>query len=271
MKKDKLHRRAQDKKRNELGLPKMEVFQEYYGIPPPPGAFGPFLRLNPGDIVELTKAEAEHNWWEGRNTATNEVGWFPCNRVRPYVHGPPQDLSVHLWYAGPMERAGAESILTNRSDGTYLVRQRVKDTAEFAISIKYNVEVKHIKIMTSEGLYRITERKAFRGLPELVEFYQQNSLKDCFKSLDTTLQFPYKEPERRAISKPAAGSTKYFGTAKARYDFCARDRSELSLKEGDIIKILNKKGQQGWWRGEIYGRIGWFPSNYVEEDYSEYC
>nr|XP_034353699.1 proto-oncogene vav isoform X4 [Arvicanthis niloticus] len=232
MKKDKLHRRAQDKKRNELGLPKMEVFQEYYGIPPPPGAFGPFLRLNPGDIVELTKAEAEHNWWEGRNTATNEVGWFPCNRVRPYVHGPPQDLSVHLWY---------------------------------------NVEVKHIKIMTSEGLYRITEKKAFRGLLELVEFYQQNSLKDCFKSLDTTLQFPYKEPERRAINKAPAGSTKYFGTAKARYDFCARDRSELSLKEGDIIKILSKKGQQGWWRGEIYGRIGWFPSNYVEEDYSEYC
>lgn len=42
----------------------MEVCQEYYGLPPPPGAFGPFLRLNPGDIVELTKAEAEHNWWE---------------------------------------------------------------------------------------------------------------------------------------------------------------------------------------------------------------
>uniref|UniRef100_A0A2I2YZH1 Vav guanine nucleotide exchange factor 1 n=1 Tax=Gorilla gorilla gorilla TaxID=9595 RepID=A0A2I2YZH1_GORGO len=192
MKKDKLHRRAQDKKRNELGLPKMEVFQEYYGLPPPPGAIGPFLRLNPGDIVELTKAEAEQNWWEG----------------------PPQDLSVHL----------------------------------------YNVEVKHIKIMTAEGLYRITEKKAFRGLTELVEFYQQNSLKDCFKSLDTTLQFPFKEPEKRTISKPAVGSTKYFGTAKARYDFCARDRSELSLKEGDIIKILNKKGQQGWWRGEIYGR-----------------
>uniref|UniRef100_A0A2K5IIA7 Vav guanine nucleotide exchange factor 1 n=1 Tax=Colobus angolensis palliatus TaxID=336983 RepID=A0A2K5IIA7_COLAP len=181
MKKDKLHRRAQDKKRNELGLPKMEVFQEYYGLPPPPGAIGPFLRLNPGDIVELTKAEAEQNWWEG----------------------PPQDLSVHLWYAGPMERAGAESILANRSDGTFLVRQRVKDAAEFAISIKYNVEVKHIKIMTAEGLYRITEKKAFRGLTELVEFYQQNSLKDCFKSLDTTLQFPFKEPEKRTISKPA--------------------------------------------------------------------
>ena len=41
------------------------------------------------------------------------------------------------------------------------------------------------------------------SVQELVEFYQQNSLKDCFKSLDTTLQFPFKEPERRAISKPA--------------------------------------------------------------------
>ncbi|XP_049645376.1 proto-oncogene vav isoform X3 [Suncus etruscus] len=265
------HRRQQDKEKNKLGLPKMEVCAEYYGLPPPPGAFGPFLRLSPGDIVELTKAEAEQNWWEGRNTATNDVGWFPCNKVKPYVYGPPQDLSVFLWYAGPMERAEAESILTNRSDGTFLVRQRVKDAAEFAISIKYNVEVKHIKIMTAEGLYRITDKKAFRGLMELVEFYQQNSLKDCFKSLDTSLQYPFKEPERRNISRPTAGSTKYFGTAKARYDFCARDRSELSLKEGDIIRILNKRGQQGWWRGEIYGRIGWFPANYVEEDYSEYC
>ncbi|KAM9101773.1 proto-oncogene vav isoform X1 [Sarcophilus harrisii] len=272
MRKHKTSRSAPDKRKNELGLPKMEVCQEYYGLPPPPVAFGPFLRLNPGDIVELTKAEAEQNWWQGRNTATNEVGWFPCKKVKPFVHGPPQDLSVRLWYAGPMERAGAENILTNRSDGTFLVRQRVKDNAEFAISIKFNMEVKHIKILTAEGLYRITEKKAFRGLVELVEFYQQNSLKDCFKSLDTMLQFPFKEPERRAIARaPAAGSTRYFGSAKARYDFCARDRTELSLKEGDIIKIISKKGHQGWWRGEIYGRIGWFPSNYVEEDYSEYC
>uniref|UniRef100_A0A8C3TG83 Vav guanine nucleotide exchange factor 1 n=1 Tax=Chelydra serpentina TaxID=8475 RepID=A0A8C3TG83_CHESE len=264
-------RPAQERKKNDLGLPKMEVCQEYYGLPPPPVAFGPSLRLSMGDIVELTKAEVEQLWWEGRNTSTNEIGWFPCQRVKPYVCNPPPDFSVYLWYAGPMERAEAEQILTNRSDGTFLVRQRVKDAAEFAISIKFNVEIKHIKILTSEALYRITEKKAFKGLIELVEFYQQNSLKDCFKTLDTTLQFPFKEPEQRAISRPPAGGLKYFGSAKARYDFCARDRTELTLKEGDIIKILSKKGQQGWWKGEIYGRVGWFPANYVEEDYSEYC
>lgn len=51
------------------------------------------------------------------------------------------------------------------------------------------------------------------------------------------------------------GSTKSFGVARARYDFSARDRSELSLQEGDTIKILSKKGHSGWWKGEVYGRV----------------
>ncbi|XP_066469524.1 proto-oncogene vav isoform X2 [Tiliqua scincoides] len=271
MKKYKSNRHTQERKKSDMGLPKLEVCQGYYGLPPPPVAFGPPLRLNVGDIIELNKAEAEQLWWQGRNTSSNEVGWFPCKKVKPYVSTPPPDLSVCLWYAGPMERGEAEQILTNRSDGTFLVRQRIKDAAEFAISIKYNAEIKHIKIQTTEGLYRITEKKAFKGLIELIEFYQQNSLKDCFKNLDTVLQLSFKEPETKTMSRPAGKSLKYFGSAKARYNYCARDRTELSLTEGDIIKILNKKGQLGWWKGEIYGRVGWFPANYVEEDYSEYC
>ncbi|NWX94490.1 VAV protein, partial [Nothoprocta pentlandii] len=143
----------------------MEASQPYSGIPPPPGNMGPPLRLSPGDIVEVMKAEAEQLWWQGRNAATGESGWFPCSAVRPYICPP----HFTLWlpptrYAGPMERGEAEQLLTPRSDGTFLVRQRVKDAGEFAISIKYRAEIKHIKVMTAEGLYRITEKKAFKGL-----------------------------------------------------------------------------------------------------------
>ncbi|KAM4700473.1 proto-oncogene vav isoform 1-T1 [Discoglossus pictus] len=268
-KKQKPGRGAQSKK-TDSGLTKMETFQEYFGLPPPPIAFGPALRMEKGHIIELTKAEADQHWWEGRNTSSNEIGFFPCSHVKPFVSTPVPDLSLFPWYAGPMERKEAEQSLANRSDGTFLVRQRVKDAGEFAISIKFNMEVKHMKVTPQDGLWKLTEKKGFKGLPDLVGFYQQNTLKDCFKLLDTTLQFPFKEPENRENPKTDK-RMKYFGSARARYDFCARDRTELTLKEGDIIRILSKKGQQGWWKGEVYGKIGWFPSNYVEDDFSEYC
>ncbi|MGH0133953.1 UNVERIFIED_CONTAM: hypothetical protein FKN15_038124 [Acipenser sinensis] len=164
------------------GLPKMEVSQEYYGMPPPPVAFGQPLRLALGDIIELTKAEVDQSWWE---------------RLPP-------DLTMYSWFAGNMERSGAENLLSTRSDGTYLVRQRQKDAGEYAISIKFNVEIKHIKVTTSSGLFQINEKKAFKGLIELVEFYQRNTLKECFKALDTTLQFPFQEPEQQTVAKSPA-------------------------------------------------------------------
>ncbi|TRZ07723.1 hypothetical protein HGM15179_019385, partial [Zosterops borbonicus] len=173
-------------------------------------------------------------------------------------------------FGGSLERAEAEQALSPRSDGAFLVRQRLRDPGDFAISLKFRGQVKHIKVAASGGLYWVTERKAFRGLVELVEFYQRHSLRDCFKALDTTLAVPYRDPESRP-GPPDTRAARSFGSAKARYAFSARDRTELSLREGDIVRVLSKRGQPGWWKGEIYGRVGWFPANYVDEDYSDYC
>ncbi|XP_075460559.1 proto-oncogene vav isoform X2 [Ascaphus truei] len=269
LKKNKPCRGAQNKM-TESGLPKMEACQEYLGLPPPPIAFGPALRMEIRDIIELTKADADQHWWEGRNTCRNDIGFFPSSHVKPFLCCPVQDLSVYPWYAGSMERREAEILLSNRSDGTFLVRQRAKDSGEFAISIKFNLEIKHMKVTAQDGLWRLKEKRGFKGLTDLVGYYQQNSLKDCFKLLDTTLAIPFKDPERTDTPRTDE-RMKYFGSVRARYDFCARDRTELTLKEGDAIRIISKKGQQGWWKGEVYGKVGWFPSNYVEEDFSVYC
>lgn len=255
------------------GLPKMEVCLDYYGLPPPPVAFGQPLQLTVGDVVELTRAEVDLQWWEGRNLTIGEVGWFPCSKVQPYLPGPSPELTGLPWFAGNMDRSGAKTLLMPRSDGTFLVRQ--KDAGEFAISLKFNMDTRHIKVTYSEGLYRINEKKAFKGLYELVQYYQENSLKECFKDVDSKLQTPYKQPEQNATvntSAPAHNTgERYFGTAKVRYDFSARDRTELSLREGDTVKIISKKAHNGWWRGEVYGRVGLFPANYVEEEHSDYC
>ncbi|MCJ8748250.1 hypothetical protein PDJAM_G00162790 [Pangasius djambal] len=269
--------RSATQRQTKPGLPKMEVCHDYYGVPPPPVAFGQPLHLTAGDVIELTRADVDLQWWEGRNLTVGEVGWFPCSKVQPFLHRAPPDLTGFLWFAGNMDRSEAKSLLISRSDGTFLIRQ--KDGGEFAISIKFNMDIRHIKITLAEGLYRINDKKAFKGLIELVQYYQENSLKECFKDVDTRLLIPYKHPEQSVSSHshtythtPTRGmSERYFGTAKVRYDFSARDRTELSLREGDTVKIISKKAHNGWWKGEVYGRVGLFPANYVEEEHSDYC
>uniref|UniRef100_A0A8C0TZT3 Guanine nucleotide exchange factor VAV3 n=2 Tax=Passeriformes TaxID=9126 RepID=A0A8C0TZT3_CYACU len=278
----------------------MQVIRNYNGIPQPAAQDGPPLHIQIGDTIELIRGDAHSLFWQGRNLTTGELGFFPSDAVKPSPCVPkPVDYSSQLWFAGAMERLQAESELINRVNSTYLVRHRTKESGEYAISIKYNNEVKHIKILTRDGFFHIAENRKFKNLMELVEYYKHHSLKEGFRSLDTTLQFPYKESENSVgqrsnrtggnapslfcgfsfVTPPdysfvppsstpfwSVLSPKVIGIAIARYDFCARDMRELSLLKGDVVKIYTKMSANGWWRGEVNGRVGWFPSTYVEED-----
>lgn len=57
------------------------------------------------------------------------------------------------------------------------------------------------------------------------------------------------------MSLPLVLTPKVIGVAIARYDFSSRDTRELSLQEGDVVKIYTKAGANGWWRGEVNGRV----------------
>uniref|UniRef100_A0A671NBG4 Guanine nucleotide exchange factor VAV3-like n=1 Tax=Sinocyclocheilus anshuiensis TaxID=1608454 RepID=A0A671NBG4_9TELE len=132
---------------------------------------------------------------------------------------------------------------------------------------RYNNDVKHIKILTKEGFFYIAENRKFRSILELIEYYKHHSLREGFRTLDTTLQFAYREPENGANStycaqtpmlsktQVAMFTPKVMGVAIACYDFSSRDTRELSLQEGDVVKIYSKTGANGWWRGEVNGRV----------------
>ncbi|XP_053185439.1 guanine nucleotide exchange factor VAV3-like [Scomber japonicus] len=252
-----------------LGLPRMVVIRDYSGIPCPQR--GPPLSIHAGDVIELMFADLHSSWWQGRILATSKIGFFPSDAVRPCPCVPkPVDYSAQLWFAGPMERYQAEVELVDQGNSTYLVRHRSKECTEYAISIKFNDKVKHIKILTKDGCFYIAESRLFKTVLDLVEYYKQHSLKEGFSSLDTTLQVPYREPAHQAWQRGPRFSVSVFsprvvGIAVARYDFSSRDTRELSLLQGDLIKIYTKMSN-GWWKGEVDGRVGWFPSTYVEEE-----
>ncbi|KAG2469794.1 VAV2 factor, partial [Polypterus senegalus] len=249
--------------------PKMIAVRNYHGNPVPPSK--PALSFQTGEVIELIKGDPDSTWWE------------------PYLNRPlsrEPDYSAYPWFAGNMERQQADNLLKSHPSGTYLIRERTAEAERFAISIRFNDEVKHIKVVEKDNWIHITEAKKFECLLELVEYYQMHSLKESFKLLDTTLRYPYKsreKPTSRANTRSPASCASYnfsflspqglnfssqtsapfwsvftprvIGTAVARYNFAARDMRELSLREGDVVKIYSKiGGDQGWWKGEANGR-----------------
>ncbi|KAK4688337.1 peroxin-13, partial [Tremellales sp. Uapishka_1] len=56
--------------------------------------------------------------------------------------------------------------------------------------------------------------------------------------------------------------------ARTKFEFKATEEWELNLGRDEIVAVLEKRskdGEEGWWRGRTRdGRLGWFPSNYVE-------
>ena len=53
----------------------------------------------------------------------------------------------------------------------------------------------------------------------------------------------------------------------AMHDYYPQHQSAtcLSFRAGQVIHVLNRDSS-GWWDGELEGRRGWFPSNYVNAE-----
>ena len=58
------------------------------------------------------------------------------------------------------------------------------------------------------------------------------------------------------------------------YDYIAQNDDELAFGKGQIINVLSKEDPD-WWKGELNGSVGLFPSNYVklttDTDPSQQC
>lgn len=51
--------------------------------------------------------------------------------------------------------------------------------------------------------------------------------------------------------------------AKAIYSFSARNDKELSVKKGDLIKVIAMTPDKNWWEAIHENKRGYIPSNYV--------
>ncbi|XP_039884591.1 CD2-associated protein-like, partial [Simochromis diagramma] len=202
------------------------------------------LELKVGNIVEITE-EVEEGWWSG--TLNGKSGLFPSNFVKELEPMGDVGESNDTSRADDTDGNGAESIGTPTSP------------------------------LPTLGNGGIAQPKKIKG----VGF--GDIFKDASYKKRHSVQTPDKEeknenpiPSIPLAAKPAPPNTtdsqKADGDSKAKakeyckvaYAYKATNEDELTLNEGDIVHVLSKDtGEPGWWRGEVGGKEGVFPDNFV--------
>lgn len=70
------------------------------------------------------------------------------------------------------------------------------------------------------------------------------------------------QPLLEVLEDRPSGSGGSQNLVLALYTYDAQSSEELSFHKGSVLTVLSKDGD--WWRGELNGEAGLFPSNYVQ-------
>ncbi|XP_044044871.1 GRB2-related adapter protein 2b isoform X2 [Siniperca chuatsi] len=200
--------------------------------------------------------------------------WYKAelNEVEGFV--PKNYINIHLpsWYQEDSSRSDAQEKLMSQPIGAFLIRgSRNAAPGDFSISVRHAADVQHFKVMRdSRGQYYLWSEK-FPSLNQLVEYYKNNSIS---KQSQIFLQEMQQQPRENVLlpahplpcpPTPAPRQHKASSTLQVRalYSFHAEETDELEFNAGDIIKVL-ECSDQAWWKGQLRGKTGLFPSNYTK-------
>lgn len=237
------------------------------------------LTLKKGAIITNIKIQPG-GWWEGTLTATGRTGMFPDNFVRVLE---PDDKN-------PVVLRDKTATLNRRCKVIYSYRENKADELSLAVG-----DVVEIFEEVEEGWWRgklnnkigvfpsnfvemiesVSPTSANRrsstggGKPPLLDgtgsLTKTNSLNKSRSSL-TSSREDLDQPQQQQLlhDAPSLPPKPVRELCRVLFAYGPANDDELKLGEGDIITILSKDlPDKGWWKGELRGRVGVFPDNFV--------
>ncbi|KAG0213903.1 SH3-domain kinase binding protein 1 [Mortierella sp. GBA30] len=111
---------------------------------------------------------------------------------------------------------------------------------------------------------KVKDGKAGWFPSNFVDPYEQTA-EDAAVSAPAQAEPAVEDPAAEVPGEAAAAAPKHEGPVLARveYDYEAKEPGELSLEAGRVVTILDSS-DPAWWSGDLNGKIGTFPSNYVK-------
>ncbi|XP_066104942.1 SH3 domain-containing kinase-binding protein 1 isoform X1 [Saccopteryx bilineata] len=253
------------------------------------------LELKVGDIIEVV-GEVEEGWWEG--VLNGKTGMFPSNFIKE-LSGESDDLSISqdeqlsksrlealLPPASllPFPAHGAKGKTTfegpilyraapGKTEGYrrfYSLRETTGSESDGGDSSSTKSEGANGAVATAAiqpkkvkgvGFGDIFKDKPIKLRPRSIEV--ENDFLPVEKTIGKKLLPATATPDSSKTEMDSR--TKIKDYCKVIFPYEAQNDDELTIKEGDIVTLINKDCIDiGWWEGELNGRRGVFPDNFVK-------
>ncbi|KAF7660202.1 hypothetical protein LDENG_00286080 [Lucifuga dentata] len=199
------------------------------------------LELKIGDIIEII-AEVEEGWWEG--SLNGKTGMFPSNftkEVLPESDTPSVDTPT-------MQEELRSSRTSKDSPGS-------ESDGGDSRSDTGSAEIQPKKVR-GFGFGDIFKDQPIKLRPRSMEVDSEGDKAIESKAASVASEAMKTEPDSKAKGREQC---------KVLFPYEAQNEDELSIKEGEIVNIITKEcADAGWWMGEIGGRQGVFPDNFVK-------
>ncbi|XP_069320128.1 SH3 domain-containing kinase-binding protein 1 isoform X9 [Eulemur rufifrons] len=208
------------------------------------------LELKVGDIIEVV-GEVEEGWWEG--VLNGKTGMFPSNFIKE-LSGESDELGIsqdeQLSKSSLRETTGSES---DGGDSSSTKSEGANGTVATAA-----IQPKKVK---GVGFGDIFKDKPIKLRPRSIEV--ENDFLPVEKTIGKKLPPAAAPPDSSKTEMDSRTKTKDY--CKVIFPYEAQNDDELTIKEGDIVTLINKDCiDVGWWEGELNGRRGVFPDNFVK-------
>lgn len=190
------------------------------------------LTFQQGDMIVVIKKDGD--WWTG--TVGDKTGVFPSNYVR-------------LKDSEGMVTAGKTGSLGKKPEIAQVIAPYAATGPEQLTLAPGQLILIRKK---NPGGWWEGELQA-RGKKRQIGWFPANYVK--LLSPGTNKSTPT-EPPKPAVLPPTC-------QVIGMYDYIAQNDDELAFAKGQVINVLNKEDPD-WWKGELNGQVGLFPSNYVK-------